>query len=314
MFQKHIREFVPFPGSPSANFSTFTNIRSRCLTFVRSVKKFLSVSARKPCFGFIGTYFSRQLSLLAFAFLSYSSLYYYINSPSSFVSFMEYFSFCRTNFFSQCQVAIATLLFLNYSMFVLTKWHSKVWSYRWRWKHKSIVSTLHLKIRLSCFWFFSHQKRKMNKEEVRNRKIEKTERERALHKKWSFPLRISLVNVTKSADSWGGETGRDGYLRPMSDKAGKERSYDIITNNVRTANDLITVWYRGWLGQHGHCYNTKTLQSFLNIRLCLSNSRSNLQFSLKASKTWPSVSKQILARVFWSSDTQAWTHENFLEI
>ena len=254
-----------------------------------------------------------SLAFQSFYFLSYSSLYYYINSSSSFFSFIEYFSFCRTNFFSLCQVAIATLLFLNYSMFVLTKWHSNFWSYRWRWKHKSIVSTLHLKIQISCFWF-SHQKRKINKEGVRNRKIEKTERERALHKKWIFPLRISLVNVTKSADSWGGETGRDGYLRPMSDKAGKERSYDIITNNVSTANDLITVWYRGWLGQYGPCYNTKTLQSFLNIRPCLSNSRSNLRFSLKASKTRLSVSKQILARVFWSSDTQAWTHENFLEI
>ena len=73
MFQKHIREFVPFPGSPSANFSTFTNIRSRCLTFVRSVKKFLLVSARKPCFGFTGTYFFRQLSLLVLPFKAFTS-------------------------------------------------------------------------------------------------------------------------------------------------------------------------------------------------------------------------------------------------
>ena len=54
-------------------------------------------------------------------------------------------------------------------------------------------------------------------------------------------MNLSIKDFFSKCDSWGGETGRDGYLRPMSDKAGKERSYDIITNNVRTANDLITV-------------------------------------------------------------------------
>ena len=41
--------------------------------------------------------------------------------------------------------------------------------------------------------------------------------------------------------------------------------------------------YRGWLGQHGPCCNTKTQPSFLNTRLCFSNSRSSFWFSLKPS-------------------------------
>ena len=35
-----------------------------------------------------------------------------------------------------------------------------------------------------------------------------TKSQKSLHKKWSFPLRISLVNVTKSAVSWFGHIYR----------------------------------------------------------------------------------------------------------
>ena len=56
--------------------------------------------------------------------------------------------------------------------------------------------------------------------------------------------------------------------------------------------------YRGWLGQHGSCCNTKTGPSFLktrprfsNTRPSFSNIRPSFWFSIKASKARPSVWK-----------------------
>ena len=82
------------------------------------------------------------------------------------------------------------------------------------------------------------------------------------------------------------------------------------SNSVAWKNVTCTEYYRSWLGQHALCYNTNTWQSF-------SNTQPSFWFSLKLSKTWPSVSnawlsvskvwphvlKQRLSRVLWSMDT-----------
>ena len=49
-----------------------------------------------------------------FSSWSYSSLYRWINSPSSFFLAKEYLSCCRTNFRSPCVLAIAAILSSNY--------------------------------------------------------------------------------------------------------------------------------------------------------------------------------------------------------
>ena len=41
---------------------------------------------------------------------------------------------------------------------------------------------------------------------------------------------------------------------------------------VQTHKNTITIIYRGWLGQHGPCYNTNTWPSFSNIRPSFSDS------------------------------------------
>ena len=52
-----------------------------------------------------------------------------------------------------------------------------------------------------------------------------------------------------------------------------------------------TAYYRGWLGQHRPCCNTKTRPSFLNTWPSFLNSRPSFSFSLKASKARSSVWK-----------------------
>ena len=62
--------------------------------------------------------------------------------------------------------------------------------------------------------------------------------------------------------------------------------------------------YRGWLGQHGLCYNTNMWPSILNTLPSFSNSRPSFWFSLKASKAWPSVWK---ARpIVWKPQLSVW--------
>ena len=62
--------------------------------------------------------------------------------------------------------------------------------------------------------------------------------------------------------------------------------------------------YRGWLGQHGLCYNTNMWPSILNTSPSFSNSRPSFWFSLKTSKAWPSVWK---ARpIVWKARLSVW--------
>ena len=80
--------------------------------------------------------------------------------------------------------------------------------------------------------------------------------------------------------------------------------------------DTSSVWYCGWLGQQRQCYNTNTQKSFSNARLSFQNSRQSIWISVQPSKVRRSVSKarmsfskalsrilkQMLQRVFWSTD------------
>ena len=86
-----------------------------------------------------------------------------------------------------------------------------------------------------------------------------------------------------------------------------------VTLNFSVKHMILLLFYRGWLGRHGYCYNTSTkpsflitLTSFLNTWPNFSNSRSSSWFSVKTSKaqrisvwkTWPRVLKQILGWAF----------------